>query len=271
MGTRMLQRRGTAAQWASANPILGPGEIGTTIDTHQVRVGDGTTHWNDLPNYVGPAGPPGATGDQGPQGVPGPTGPAGPAGPEGAPGAGGVAPTGTIAMWCSIAASIPAGWAQCDGSAISRTTYATLWGLVGTLWGAGDGSTTFNLPNFKGKTITGFDGAQTEFNAVGKTGGQKTHTLTTAEMPTHNHGGSTPNGGGHTHTLPIQWVDTTTSTGSTHRVTDINNSTGGTGTSTNATVPSTGSGHSHDINDAGSGNPHSILQPYTTLIYIIKL
>jgi hypothetical protein len=51
MATRMLQRRGTAAQWANANPILGSGEIGFETDTGQFKIGDQTTHWDDLPYF----------------------------------------------------------------------------------------------------------------------------------------------------------------------------------------------------------------------------
>lgn len=86
-------------------------------------------------------------------------------------------------------ATAPAGgkWMLADGTAISRSSYATLFALVGTTYGAGDGSTTFNLPNLKGRVVVGLDSTQVEFDALGEVGGAKTHTLTTAEMPSHNH------------------------------------------------------------------------------------
>lgn len=84
-------------------------------------------------------------------------------------------------------ATLPAGWLACDGAAVSRTTYSRLFAAIGTTFGAGNGSTTFNLPNLKGRVIAGFDAGQSEFNSVGKTGGAKTHTLTTGEMPAHTH------------------------------------------------------------------------------------
>lgn len=80
----------------------------------------------------------------------------------------------------------PTGWLLCDGSAVSRTSYANLFNAIGTNYGNGDGSTTFNVPDFRGKVGTGRDAAQTEFNILGKTGGEKTHTLTTNEM-NHSH------------------------------------------------------------------------------------
>ena len=84
--------------------------------------------------------------------------------------------------------TVPPGWALCDGSAVSRTgVYAALFGAIGTTWGAGNGTTTFNLPNLKGRVLVGRDAAQTEFDVLGETGGAKTHTLTTAEMPAHTH------------------------------------------------------------------------------------
>ncbi len=94
-------------------------------------------------------------------------------------------PTGTVAMFG--ASTIPNGWLECDGAAVSRTTYANLFAAISTAFGAGDGSTTFNLPNLKGRTPVGLDAAQTEFDVMGETGGAKTHTLVTAEMPAHTH------------------------------------------------------------------------------------
>lgn len=82
---------------------------------------------------------------------------------------------------------VPDGWLLCDGSAVSRTEYIDLFRAVGTSYGAGDGSTTFNLPNKKGKVSVGLDTSDTDFNTIGKTGGEKTHKLTVSEMPSHSH------------------------------------------------------------------------------------
>lgn len=77
----------------------------------------------------------------------------------------------------------PTGWLVCDGSAISRTVYAELFKVIGISYGVGDGNTTFNLPNKKGRGSIGLDSLDTDFNTIGKTGGEKKHTLVKAELP----------------------------------------------------------------------------------------
>lgn len=88
-------------------------------------------------------------------------------------------------------ATAPNGHLLCDGSAVSRTTYADLFAVLNTTWGAGDGSTTFNLPSMARRVSVGSGGTGTATlaNTVGSTGGEETHTLTTAEMPSHTHAG----------------------------------------------------------------------------------
>ena len=81
-------------------------------------------------------------------------------------------PAGTIVQWAG--ATAPANWLICDGSAVSRSQYQGLFSAIGVAYGSGDGSTTFNLPNFKGKVPVGLDASQTEFNTLGETGGSKT-------------------------------------------------------------------------------------------------
>lgn len=94
-------------------------------------------------------------------------------------------PAGVVDMFAGSTA--PSGYLLCDGSAVSRTTYADLFTAIGTTYGTGDGSTTFNVPNIKGKVPVGRDSGDTSFDTLGETGGEKTHTLTIAEMPEHNH------------------------------------------------------------------------------------
>jgi len=84
-------------------------------------------------------------------------------------------------------AALPIGHLWCDGAAYSRTGFSNLFSAIGILHGIGDGSTTFNVPNLKGRGVMGYDVTQTEFNTIGKVGGEKAHLLTTTEMPSHTH------------------------------------------------------------------------------------
>lgn len=116
---------------------------------------------------------------------------------------------------------IPSGYLLCDGRAVSRTTYATLFQAIGTTYGAGDGSTTFNLPNLSERVPVG----KSSKYVLGSKGGSATNTLTVANLPAHSHtlsakgtvssvftGSSvtTSSNGSHTHT----YSGTTSSAGS---------------------------------------------------------
>lgn len=79
--------------------------------------------------------------------------------------------------------TIPDGYLTCDGTAVSRTTYSDLFAVIGTTYGSGDGSTTFNLPNLKGRVPVGLDSNDTDFDTLGEIGGEKAHTLTVGELP----------------------------------------------------------------------------------------
>jgi microcystin-dependent protein len=100
-------------------------------------------------------------------------------------------PIGGIALWGAGAA--PTNWHLCDGSVVSRTTYATLFSLYGSTWGAGDGSTTFNLPDLRNKFPIG----ASTILAVGKSGGSQS--ISTSNMPSHAHTITDPM---HDHQLP---------------------------------------------------------------------
>src|SRR6516164_7389609 len=117
-------------------------------------------------------------------------------------------PVGTVVDYAGGTA--PGGWLLCYGQAVSRTTYAPLFTAIGTTWGVGDGVTTFNVPDLRGRGTYGKDdmggsAANRITNAVsgvvgttlGATGGNEGHTLSTAELPSHTHTITDP---GHTHT-----------------------------------------------------------------------
>lgn len=148
-------------------------------------------------------------------------------------------PIGTILGFAG--ATAPSGYLICDGSAVSRTTYAELFTAIGTAYGTGDGSTTFNIPNLKGKIPVGYDSSDTDFDTLGETGGEKEHTLTTEEMPSHSHQVKRKNvaqlGNGAT---------VITNFGETSYHSIINTA------------------------ETGSGQSHNNLQPYVVINYIIR-
>jgi len=146
--------------------------------------------------------------------------------------------------------TIPTGYLKCNGQAVSRTTYSKLYSVIGTTYGSGDGSTTFNLPNLSGKVAVG-TGTGTDSNNTSKsftiasTGGATTHTVTTSEMASHTHsislGNSKSTTGNNSAGQSATWypgTDHTSWSGShTHNFTSI--------TGTDFTVASgTGSGSS---------------------------
>lgn len=153
----------------------------------------------------------------------------------------------------------PAGWLLCRGQAISRTTYATLFAAIGTTWGAGDGSTTFNLPDIQGRVTVGQSVSGT-FAALNNKGGVETVTLTEAQMPSHTH---TDSGHDHAQQFPNN------SGGGTHYFGGLN-----------ATIQTYQNGvqyagldtqhASANIQPTGGGQAHLNLQPFIVVNYIIK-
>jgi microcystin-dependent protein len=107
------------------------------------------------------------------------------------------APIGSVMIYPS-ATPPSASYLLCNGQAVSRSTYATLFTLVGTAFGAGDGSTTFNVPNFNSSAPLGITVGS---NVIGTAGGAATVALATGNLPAHNHGINDP-GHNHAHSDP---------------------------------------------------------------------
>jgi microcystin-dependent protein len=161
---------------------------------------------------------------------------------------GGLAPAGVVLPFAGSTA--PTGWLLCFGQAVSRTTYADLFTAIATNHGVGDGSTTFTLPDLRGRIPGGKDnmggtaasrlttaGSGVNGLTLGAAGGAQTHTMSIAEMPAHGHSLAAGAGAGG------------------------NSATGGAGYGY-PTATSTAS--------AGSGTAHNNTQPTIVLNYIIK-
>jgi len=171
-------------------------------------------------------------------------------------------PTATIVPWSS--ASVPTGFLECNGQAVSRSTYSALFAIIGTTYGAGDGASTFAVPDLQDNVAVG----KSNNKSLASTGGANT----VAVVASGNVGGSTANAtlsssqlASHSH---VTSFSATSSVGSPPGL-SVNR----TGT-LNKTSQNTGSGggHSHNMSATFSGdtaNP-SVLQPYLTIIYIIK-
>jgi microcystin-dependent protein len=215
---------------------------------------------------LGTAGDKGATGsgDKGQKGEEGPQG--------------GGAPVGQIVAWSGSAGSLPSGYFLCDGSAISRSTYAALFAIVGTTHGSGNGSSTFNIPDLRDRFVVGSSNStgDTTYPGVspGATGGQADAVVVShnhsVNDPTHGHSINDP---GHQHNTSITNSKVFPATGTTSI------SYGGPGgypatvfTMSNATtgvvVNAAGTGIS--VNSNGVSGSNKNLPPYYSLAYIIQ-
>ena len=95
-------------------------------------------------------------------------------------------PVGAVLAYGS--SNAPNGWLSCLGQEVYRGDYPDLFAIVGTTYGAGNGTTTFNLPNLAGRVVVGQgSGSDLTPRAMAATGGVETHALNTSEMPSHSH------------------------------------------------------------------------------------
>lgn len=133
----------------------------------------------------------------------------------------------------SAVGAVPTGWLACNGAAVSRATYSSLFTAIGVTFGVGDGVATFNLPDLRDRVPVGAGSTY----ARGDVGGEATHVLTTPEIPSHQHGISVAASGGGGGATP-----------------------GSSGASDGAT----------NTDATGGGGAHNNMQPYVAINYIIK-
>ena len=171
-------------------------------------------------------------------------------------------PTATIVPWSS--SSVPSGFLECNGAAVSRSTYSALFAIISTTYGAGDGASTFNLPDLQDNVAMGKSGTKAlastgganTVQSTGNVGGSTANaTLSTAQLASHNHPlspfvfrTSSPNPPKPTVTAGSQPSNPSFSTANT----------------------GSGTGHSHNMSATFTGDSTSVVQPYLTIIYIIK-
>jgi microcystin-dependent protein len=184
-------------------------------------------------------------------------------------------PLGTVFPYAGLTA--PDGYLLCYGQEVSRTTYADLYAVVADTYGAGDASTTFNLPDLRGRVVAGQDdmGGSSANRLTGlsggvngdtlaATGGSESHTLTTAQLASHQHTGTTGvESADHTHQATAAVQSGVTSDVTAGAVIGAGNTTVTTGGRSAAHT------HSFTSDAAGSGSAHNNVQPTIILNYII--
>jgi microcystin-dependent protein len=198
-------------------------------------------------------------------------------------------PTGVVNAFAGSAANAPTGWLICDGTAVSRSTYSALFTLIGTTYGAGNGSTTFNLPNLQNRFVAG-RGSLSWSDTLNETGGSKDavvashghNTVGHGHSMSHSHGASMSSSGGHSHNG--RFLTTATGSGSNA---DLMRPWALSHTNTQSAVEPGSGAHSHTttigeastsvtgvnsetVLTAGVDGTNANLPPFITLNYIIK-
>jgi len=165
-----------------------------------------------------------------------------------------VIPVGTVQMWPTN--TPPTDWMVCDGASLLRADYAELFAIIGTIYGAVDG-THFNLPDMRDRSPMGVGG----FIALGGFLGAATHTLNSGENGVHSHLVTDP---GHAHLQQIGGVAAYLGTGGTGRT-----AYGAVTTSNTTRVTSDGQATGISIQNSAGGNPHNNVHPVMGINYII--
>lgn len=192
-----------------------------------------------------------------------------------------MSPTGQSGMYLPgdliiSAAATRAGCLLCNGAAVSRGTYAPLFTAIGTAFGAGDGSSTFNVPNYLGRVIVGAgSGSGLTARGLGSSGGEESHVLSPAELASHGHGITDP-GHGHGITDPGHAHGGATGSILATGGANVNLGAGGiayayTTTDSRGTgVSVQGSGTGVSVQANGSNYGHNNMQPFGTANVFIK-
>lgn len=187
-------------------------------------------------------------------------------------------PIGAVVEWPGAVETVPAGWLICAGQSVSRTTYAALFAIIGTTYGS-NSSSTFNLPDDRGRATVGLDidagsgfaNRLTVFDnkVVGGVGGVEKITLTEAQMPSHTHTGTATAAGNHFHTLTLSATGNNGSENAS--VARFNAPTvSNWGQATAVTSYSGDHTHTITITAKGGGGSHDNVQPSISRLKIIK-
>jgi len=197
-----------------------------------------------------------------------------------------VMPPGLISAFAGL--TIPDGWLLCDGTEVSRTVYARLFAAIGTLYGNGNGTTTFDLPLLSGRVVVGYFPELPELGDVGDSGGEREHALTTAELAQHTHvqdsHNHTQNTHNHTQSPHVHVDDRQATYGVDTLVANttayvLNRNQGNLAgplskssvAAVNVTTVATNIAATATNQNAGSNTAHNNMPPYIILNYVIKI